>query len=100
MKNFKTAHDLEACFNTFCKTYNIDAFRCADKLFNFARSFEKFDCSLYACQQDDDNDYGEVSGYSDNEQSDSDAKNAKRLLKKKILYFSDALLLLCNPNYS
>ena len=90
MKNFKTAHDLEACFNTFCKTYNIDAFRCA----------EKFDCSLYACQQDDDNDDGEVSRYSDNEQSDSDAKNAKRQSKKKILYFSDALLLLCNPNYS
>ena len=45
VKNFKTAHDLQACLNTFCTTYNIDVFRCADELFNFARSFEKFDCS-------------------------------------------------------
>ena len=30
VKNFKTAHDLQACLNTFCITYNIDAFGCAD----------------------------------------------------------------------
>ena len=112
--------------------YNIDAFRCADKLFNFARSFEKFDCSS-VCQQEDDDDSGEdddfdddddgdaddnednngdgdgdddnyddvdddndddVSSTSDNEQSDNGTKKAK------IPSFSDALLLLCNPDYS
>ncbi|CAB4034460.1 zinc finger MYM-type 1-like [Paramuricea clavata] len=55
VKNFKTAHDLQACLNTFCETYNnnnIDAFRCADELFNFARSFEKFDCST-VCEQEE-----------------------------------------------
>ena len=52
VKNFKTAHDLQVCLNTFSKMYNIDAFRCADELFNFARSFEKFDSSS-VCQQED-----------------------------------------------
>ena len=52
VKIFKTAHDLQARFNTFCNMYNIDAFRCADELFNFACSFEKFDC-LSVCQQED-----------------------------------------------
>ena len=141
VKNFKTAHDLQACLNTFCKMHNIDAFRCADELFNFARSFEKFDCSS-VCQQEDDDDSGEdddydddddddddaddnedngdgdgdgdddcyhdvdddnddeVSSTSDNEQSDNGAKKAKKQSKKKIPSFSDALLLLCNPDYS
>ena len=137
VKNFETAHDLQACLNTFCKMHNIDAFRCADELFNFARSFEKFDCSS-VCQQEDDDDSGEdndydddddddddaddnedngdgdddcyhdvdddnddeVSSTSDNEQSDNGAKKAKKQSKKKIPSFSDALLLLCNPDYS
>ena len=139
VKNFKTAHDLQARFNTFCKMYNIDAFRCADELFNFARSFEKFDC-LSVCQQEDDDDSGEdddyddddddaddnednggdgdgdgdgdddnyddiddddeVSGTSDNEQSDNGTKKAIKQSKKKIPSFSDALLLPCNPDYS
>ena len=64
VKNFKTAHDLQACLNTFCKMHNIDAFRCADELFNFARSFEKFDC-LSVCQQEDDDDSGEDDDYDD-----------------------------------
>ena len=113
MKNFKTAHDLEACLNTFCKTYNIDAFRCADELFNFTRSFEKFDCSS-VCQQEDgdsgedddgddddnvDDDNDEVSSSSD-EESDSGTKEPAKQSKKKIPSFSDALLLLCNPHYS
>ena len=134
----KTAHDLQARFNTFCKMYNIDAFRCADELFNFARSFEKFDC-LSVCQQEDDDDSGEdddyddddddaddnednggdgdgdgdddnyddgdddddkVSSTSDNEQSDNGTKKSIKQSKKKIPSFSDALLLLCNPDYS
>ena len=131
VKNFKTAHDLQACLNTFCKMHNIDAFRCADELFNFARSFEKFDCSS-VCQQEDDDDSGEDDDYDDNdddnedngdgdddcyhdvdddnddevsstsgnEQSDNGAKKAKKQSKKKIPSFSDALLLLCNPDYS
>ena len=107
MKNFKTAHDLQACLNTFCETYNIDAFRRADELFNFARSFEKFDCST-VCQQEDDDDEGEddegnddyddgednngyddddedddeISSTSDNEQSDSGGKKAEKQTKK------------------
>ena len=48
---------------------------------------------------DDDND-DEVSSTSDNEQSDNGAKKAKKQSKKKIPSFSDALLLLCNPDYS
>ena len=138
VKNFKTAHDLQACLNTFCKMYNIGAFICADELFNFARSFEKFDCSS-VCQQEDDDDSGkdddcdddddddaddnkdngddddgdddtyddvdddnddEVSSTSDDEQSDNGTKKAKKQSKKKIPSFSDALLLLCNPDYS
>ena len=126
MKNFKTAHDLQACLNTFCETYNIDAFRCADELFNFARSFEKFDCST-VCQQEDDDDEGEddegdddyddgednngydddheddndeISSTSDNEQSDSGGKKAEKQTKKKVPSFSEALSLLCNPDYS
>ena len=129
VKNFKTAHDLQACLDTFCKTYNIDAFRCAGELFNFACSFEKFDCSS-VCQQedgdsgedddddeeednddddddDDDDDGGggggdndEVSSSSDNEQSDSGTKKPGIQSNKKIPSFSDALLLLCNPHYS
>ena len=107
VKNFKTAHDLQACFNTFCKMHNIGAFRCADELFNFAR-FEKFDCSSVCQQEDDDDDSGqdddyddddddddddcyrdvdddddEVSSTSDNEQSDNGAKEAKKQSKKK-----------------
>ena len=35
----KTVHDLQACLNTFCKMHNIDAFCCAEEVFNFARSF-------------------------------------------------------------
>ena len=74
VKNFKTAHDLQACLNTFCKMYNIDAFRCADELFNFARFFlEKFDCSS-VCQQEDDDDSGEDDDYDagDNEDNGGD----------------------------
>ena len=33
VKNFKTAHDLQACLYNFCKMPNIDAFRCADEVF-------------------------------------------------------------------
>jgi hypothetical protein len=132
VKNFKTAHDLQACLNPFCETYNIDAFRCADELFNFARSFEKFDCST-VCQQEDDDDDGEddegdddyddddgedndgydddddddddedddeISSTSDNEQSDSGGKKAEKQTKKKVPSFSEALSLLCNPDYS
>ena len=119
VKNFKTAHEV-----------------CADELFNFARSFEKFDCSS-VCHQEDDDDSGEdddydddddddaddnednggdgdgdnyddvdddnddeVSSTSDNEQSYNGTKKAKKQPKKKIPSFSDALLLLCNPDYS
>ena len=71
VKNFKTAHDLQACLNTFCKIYNIDAFRCADELFNFARSFEKFDCSS-VCHQEDDDDSGENDDQDDDGDDDSD----------------------------
>ena len=70
VKNFKTAHDLQVCLNTFCKMQNIDAFRCAEELFNFARSFEKFDCS-YVCQQDDD-DSVEDDDYDDDDDDDND----------------------------
>ena len=34
VKNFKSA--LQAYLNTFCAIYNLDAFRCADELYNFA----------------------------------------------------------------
>ena len=71
VKNFKTAHDLQACLNTFCKIYNIDGFRCADELFNFARSFEKFDCSS-VCHQEDDDDSGEDDDYDDDDDDDAD----------------------------
>ena len=71
VKNFKIAHDLQACPNTFCKMYNIDEFRCADELFNFARSFEKFDCSS-VCQQEDDDDSGEDHDYEDDDDDDDD----------------------------
>ena len=74
VKNFKIAHDLQACPNTFCKMYNIDEFRCADELFNFARSFEKFDCSS-VCQQEDDDDSGEDHDYDDDDDDDDDDDN-------------------------
>ena len=74
VKNFKIAHDLQACPNTFCKMYNIDEFRCADELFNFARSFEKFDCSS-VCQQEDDDDSGEDHDYEDDDDDDDDDDN-------------------------
>ena len=77
VKNFKTAHDLQACLNTFCKMHNIDAFRCADELFNFARSFEKFDCSS-VCQQEDDDDSGEDDDYDDDDNDDDDADDNDR----------------------
>ncbi|CAB4011432.1 zinc finger MYM-type 1-like [Paramuricea clavata] len=70
VKNFKTAHDLQACLNTFCETYSIDAFRCADELFNFVRSFEKFDCST-VCQQDDDDDSEGDDDYNDDDGEDN-----------------------------
>ena len=70
VKNFKTAYDLQACLNTSCKMHNIDAFRCTDELFNFAYSFEKFDCSP-VCQQEDDDDSGEDDNY-DDEDDDAD----------------------------
>lgn len=120
VKKFKTAHDLQACLNTFCETYNIDAFRCADELFNFARSFEKLDCSTVyqpdEAQDDEDDgmdseddDYNddyenddddEVSSTPDIEQSDSGTKEAEKQTKKKVPSFSEALSLLCNPDYS
>ena len=96
-------------------------------MFNFARSFEKFDCST-VCQQEDDDDDGEddegdddyddddgedndgyddddedddeVSSTSDNEQSDSGGKKAEKQTKKKVPSFSEALSLLCNPDYN
>ena len=104
--NFKTAHDLHACLNSFCETYNIDAFRCADKFFNFARSFEKFNYSTVSEVQDDDDydddekDDDDVSSTSAKEQSDCSTTKAKKQLKKKVPSFSEALSLLCNPDYS
>ena len=66
VKNFKTAHDLQTCVNTFCETYNMDAFRCADELFNFARSFKKFDHTIVSNsdednQEEDDSDNDKLS---------------------------------------
>ena len=93
--------------------YCVDAFRCADELFNFARSFEKFNSSYDDHRSEDDNDgdsdskdidsIDEVSSSSDDEhveQSDNGTKKAKKQSRKKIPSFSDALLLLCNPDYS
>ena len=111
------------CKLAFCITYNIDAFRCADELFNFARSFEKFDCSYISQQEDDDHsgedhdddddsdgedidsydDFGkndEVSSSSDDEHVEQSGNGTRKQSKKKISSFSDALLLLCNPDYS
>ena len=62
-KNFKTAHDLPACLNTFCLTYNLDAFRCADEFFNYGRSFDKFDSFNNDGGSKDD----KISSSSDNE---------------------------------
>ena len=64
VKNFKTAHDLLPCLSTFCETYNMYAFRCDDKLFNFARSFKKFD---YTTISNSDEDNQEEEEDSDNE---------------------------------
>ena len=61
----------EACLNTFCKMYNIDAFACADELFNFTRSFEKFECS-FVCQKEDDDHRGEDDDDEDGEYNDGD----------------------------
>ena len=69
--NFKTAHDLQACLNSFCETYNIDAFRCADELFNFARSFEKFYYSTVSEVQDDDDDEDD-DDYDDDDDDEKD----------------------------
>ena len=117
VRNFKTAHDLQPSLITFCETYNLDAFRCADELFNFARSFEKLNCSTIfqpnEAQQDDDDvsegddDFDcddknddEVSSTSDSEESDSSIKKAEKQTKKKVPSFSEALSLFCNPDYS
>ena len=52
--------DLQLSLITFCETYDLDVFRCAEVLFNFARSFEKLDCSTFfqpnEAKQDDDDD--------------------------------------------
>ena len=45
VRNFKATHDLQPSLITFCETYNLNAFRCADELFNFVRSFEKLNRS-------------------------------------------------------
>ena len=53
VKNFKTAHNLQPCLNTFCEIYSLDAFRCADELFNFSRSSKKFDNSTIPNSNED-----------------------------------------------
>ena len=116
VKNIETAHDLQACLNTFCETYNLDAFRCADELFNFARSFKKFDCASIPkpdeaeeVEDDDDDEVSstqltrEGSDQSDGEQSDSgagDYNETKKQTKKKVPSFTEALAVLCHPDYS
>ncbi len=64
--------------NSFCETYNIDAFRCADELFNFARSCEKFNYSTVSEVQDDDDDDEDDDDYDDDYDDDDDMRTMMR----------------------
>lgn len=52
VKNFQTAHNLEANISSFCTTYRINPSRCAEELFTFAPSFQMFKLqSFHFCQR-------------------------------------------------
>ena len=105
----KTSNELQSEILSFCQTYGIDSFRCADELFSFSRSFKKFDCSILANEsldegntdiEDEDEDADlycdDVSAVDDtNTANGSDTENEK----KQSLSFSDALKVLCHPDY-
>ena len=65
-RKFKTSNELQSEILSFCQTYGIDSFSCADELFSFSRSFKKFDCSILANESLDE-------GNTDIEDEDEDA---------------------------
>ena len=108
-RKFKTSNELQSDILSSCQTYGIDSFRCADELFSFSRSFKKFDCSILANEsldegntdiEDEDEDADlycdDVSAVDDtNTTNGSDTENEK----KQSPSFSDALKVLCHPDY-
>ena len=61
-KQYKASHDLQKALKGFCDTYKLDSYRCADELFSFFKSFQKFsrffqdedDTDIVSCDDDDD----------------------------------------------
>ena len=108
VRNFKTAHDLQPRLNTFCKTYNLDAFICIDELFNFVRSFTKFDYTTTSMshedneEEEDDSDDDKLSSRQlSGDGSDDGVDNENETQKKlKVLSFTEALVVLCHLEYS
>ena len=108
-RKFKTSNELQSEILSFCQTYGIDSFRCADELFSFSISFKKFDCSILANEsldegntdiEDEDEDADlycdDVSAVDDtNTANGSDTEDEK----KQSPSFSDALKVVCHPDY-
>jgi hypothetical protein len=87
---------------------HIDSHRCADELFNFAESFQKFKCSVLFDEdkeeeQDSDLDSGSESETEDHEEEadseSSDDGTAEEPKDKDKRSFLEALRILLNPDY-
>ena len=103
-RKFRTSNELQSEILSFCQTYGIDSFRCADELFSFSRSSKKFECSILADEsldegntEDEDADLNcdDVSAVDDtNTANGSDTENTvyqkkhktRRRLSKSILH--------------
>ena len=111
VKNFQTAHDLEANINSFCTTYRINPSRCAEELFTFAPSFRMFNRSIFAKESKED--VHDVDGsdsqqqYDENDDLDSDHDDEideairanEAALNKDVPSFVEALKILSHPDY-
>ena len=114
VKNFRTAHDLQPFLNTFCEIYSLDAFRCADEPFNFARSFKKFDYTTISSSDEDnqeekddsDNDkfsaecFDEMVQMTNGASDRSDDNENETQTKQKVPSFTETPAVLCRNEYS
>ena len=114
VKNFRTTHDLQPCLNTFCEIYSLDAFRCADKPFNLARSFKKLDYTTISSSVEDnqeekndrENDkfpaqcFDEMVQMTNGTSDSSDDNENETQTKQKVPSFTETPVVLCRNEYS
>ena len=126
LKQYKASRDLQKALEGFCDTYKVDSYRCADELFSFFKSFQKFSLDFQdendtdSVSSDDDDAVGDASAHADYfidedhadvravRVGDADTEMTGTLVAKKVNAnerrtrppsFIDELAILCHPDY-